>query len=180
MRNNARITMTFPRPQNILQPNMIKNITIFLLLLATTWQILRINILHKEVNCISRIECNYCQPKARNSVIKNYFSILDSIENPSIIYSAKDQRNESNLTRDLKIKSTLDFRPHISDVVKDDSCTSFNINIGQFKKITDGYIYHKGLKRIYNSDQCLPIKYDSLVAYWVDDVTGQRKKIMYP
>lgn len=172
--------MTFSRPQNILLPNMIKYITIFLLLLATTWQILRINILHKEVDCISQIECSYCQPKAMNSFIKNYFSILDSLDNHISYYSTEDHINEADLERNMKSKSNLDFRPYISDVVKDDSCTSFNIDIGQFKKITDGYLFHNGLKSKYNSDQCLPIKYDSLVAYLVDDVTGDRRKMMYP
>ena len=159
---------------------MLKYIMIILLLTASIWQGLRINTLHNEVDCISRIECNYCQPKARNSVIKNYFSILDSLENYNSYYSSEDQRIKSDFARQMKTKSKLDFRPYISDIIKDDSCTSFNIDIGQFKKITDGFIYYKGLKSIYNSDQCLPIKYDSLEAYWADDVIGYRWKMMYP
>lgn len=159
---------------------MHKYVTLSLLILAAIWQVTRIRVLHNEINCISRIECNYCEPQNGHSFFTNYFSKLDSLESPDEYYSEEDKRNRLDLERNNYIKSNLVFRPFISDVVIDDSCTSFNLNIGQFKKITDGHLYHLGIKSSYHSDQCLPEKFDSIVSYWVDEVTGMRFKIIYP
>jgi len=158
---------------------MLKPLTIILLTFLLIWQILRIQTLHKEIDCIGRIVCYSCQTPSTESPFKNYFTAIDSIENTGRNFIKEDLRSNEELQNGMRTKSSLEFRPYITDVVIGDSITSFQLEIAHFTKITDGYIYHNGNRSEYHSDDCLPAVFDSLVAYLVDDITGERRKMIH-
>lgn len=159
---------------------MLKYFTILLLIIASIWQVSRIQTLHSEIDCMTRLECYSCNTKAKRSIIQNYFSIMDSLEKKGELYRQGDKETRLDLENYIKDKSALEFRPFISNLIKNDSTTQFELDIGHFQNITEGYVYHSGIKTLYNSDQCLPEKYDSITAVWIDNITGQRKNITYP
>ncbi len=159
---------------------MLKYFIILLLVMGSIWQVTRIQTVHKEIDCMTRVGCYNCQPKGDYSFLKNYYSAIDSLESVGPEFLEIDEAMKLELKTYMERKSELEFRPFISNVIRGDSTTSFELDFGCFQKITEGYIYNKGIKTLYNSDQCLPEKYDSLVAYMVDNVTGDRKRVRYP
>lgn len=159
---------------------MLKYITVTALLITSVYQFKGVQTLHSEIERMTLVECNSCHPKAKRSIIQNYFSIMDSLEKQGANYTQRDKEIRLQLENYIKQKSALEFRPFISNLTKNDSTTRFELDIGHFQKITDGYVYLQGIKTLYNSDQCLPEKYDSISAVWINNITGQRKSITYP